>query len=189
MSAPFELSRRGRRALLVVHVVVSVGWLGLTLGVLTLGLAGRFSGDAATMRAAYLALGVLGDWLLVPVSLLSLLSGVWLGLGTRWGLLRHRWVLVKLVLTVAAVAATVLALRPRISSAAGDAAQGRLPEAAAATDLVVAPSVALALYVFVTAVSVLKPWGPTARGRRQRGGTVRERAPLRADDRAPQPYR
>lgn len=163
-----RLPRARRRALLVVHVVVSAGWLGLTAGILALGFAGRFSGDAATARAAYLALGVFGDWLLVPVSLASLLSGVWLGLGTSWGLLRHRWVAVKLVVTVGATAATVFALRPNIVHAAGAAASGSLPDGESANGLVAAPCVALTLYLFVTAVSVLKPWGLTGYGRRLR---------------------
>jgi hypothetical protein len=33
----------------------------------------------------------------------------------------------------------------------------------------VAPSVSLGVYAFLTAISVVKPWGLTARGRRLRG--------------------
>ncbi|MEU1801866.1 DUF2269 domain-containing protein [Streptomyces sp. NPDC019937] len=162
-----QLKRPARRALLVVHVVVSVGWLGLTLGVLALGITGATAGSAEAAAGAYRSMNVLGDWLLIPVSLLSLLSGVVLSLGTPWGLARHRWVYVKFWLTLVTTAATAFALRARIDAAMADVSAGRA--VGATTDLVLAPSVSLGVYVFLTALSVIKPWGMTARGRRLRG--------------------
>ncbi|MER6139343.1 DUF2269 domain-containing protein [Streptomyces sparsogenes] len=177
-----NLSRPARRALLVVHVVVSVGWLGLTLCLLTLGVAGAASGSADTAEAAYRAMKIFGDWLIVPISLASLVSGVVLSLGTPWGLARYRWVVTKFWLTLPAAAASVLALRAEIDSAAADASAGRA--VAATTDLVIAPSVALGVYVFLTAISVLKPWGLTARGRRMRAGSRPSGARTRSGPRA-----
>ncbi|MFC6064940.1 hypothetical protein [Streptomyces ochraceiscleroticus] len=176
-----QLSRSARRATLVVHVVVSVGWLGLTLGLLALGIAASTAGagadpgaggadgaDAASelAAAAYRSMKIFIDWLIIPLALLTLVSGLVLSLGTPWGLARYRWVVTKFWLTLGAALATVLALRTQIDAAAGAVVAGRPvpPE----TDLVVAPAVALTLYVFLTAISVLKPWGPTARGRRLR---------------------
>ncbi|WP_269855426.1 DUF2269 domain-containing protein [Streptomyces sp. RPT161] len=157
-----NLTRRTRRAVLVLHVTVSVGWLGLTAALLALGIAGAGSRDPATAAAAYPAMRILADWLVTPVSLLTLVSGLVLSLGTHWGLARHRWVLTKFWLTLAATAASILALRTVIGQAA-DAAVAGLPVPAGGRDLVIAPSVALALYVFITAISVTKPWGRTRR--------------------------
>ncbi len=162
-----NLSRRTRRAVLVLHVVVSVGWLGLTAALLALGIAGAASRDRGTAGAAYPAMRILVDWLVPPVSLLSLVSGLVLALGTHWGLARHRWVLTKFWLTLAATAASILALRPVIGRAA-DAVVAGLAVPAGGRDLVIAPSVALTLYVFITAISVTKPWGRT----RRRGRTL-----------------
>ncbi|MFI9029752.1 DUF2269 domain-containing protein [Streptomyces sp. NPDC053560] len=179
-----QLSRPARRATLVVHVVVSVAWLGLTLGLLALGIAAVAVGDGASggagtsggtgtssaavdlAEAAYRSMKIFVDWLIVPLALLTLVTGLVLSLGTPWGLARHRWVVTKFWLTLGAVAATVFALRTQVNSAAAAMTAGRPvpPE----IDLVAAPAVALTLYVFLTAVSVLKPWGPTARGRRLR---------------------
>lgn len=39
-----KLSRAARRAALVVHVTVSAGWLGLTLGLLALGITAATTG-------------------------------------------------------------------------------------------------------------------------------------------------
>ncbi|MET7763531.1 DUF2269 domain-containing protein [Streptomyces sp. NPDC005336] len=162
-----QLKRPVRRGLLVVHVVVSVGWLGLTLGMLALGITGAVAGSAEEAGAAYRSMNVLGDWLLIPVSLLALGSGVVLSLGTPWGLARYRWVWAKFWLTLGTTAATAFALRARINAAMADVTAGRA--VGATTDLILAPSVSLSVYVFLTAISVVKPWGLTARGRRLRG--------------------
>lgn len=171
-----RLPRPARRALLVVHVTASAGWLGLTLGLLALAVAGAAGGSAGTDAVAYRAMAVFTDWLVVPVALLTLGSGLVLSLGTHWGLARHRWVYTKFWLTLVTTAASAFSLRPTVGAAAAEAAAGR-PVAAA--DLLVPPSVALTTYVFITAISVLKPWGPTRRGRRPRaaertGGDARE---------------
>ncbi|MGX1882397.1 DUF2269 domain-containing protein [Streptomyces sp. NPDC055287] len=154
------LPRPARRALLVTHVAASVGWLGLTIGLLALGITAYTTGSPTTTRAAYTSMKVFGDWLVAPVALLSLATGLVLSLGTPWGLARHRWVWVKFWLTLITGAATVFALRPAISAAA---ALGT-PD----SSLVAAPVVASSAYFFMTAISVLKPWGLTRRGRRFR---------------------
>ncbi len=171
-----QLSRPARRAHLVVHVAVSVGWLGLTLGLLTLSVTGYASGSPDTTVAAYRAMKIFSDWLLIPVALLTLVSGLIVSLGTPWGLARHRWIVVKFWLTLATVVLTAFSLRPGIDRLAADAVAGT-PDTG--LSMVAAPSVATATYFFVTAISVLKPWGPTKRGSRLRAAQsaeVRERA-------------
>lgn len=161
------LPRPVRRAVLVVHVSVSVGWLGLSVGLLVLGVTAAGTESAATAEAAYRGMKIFGDWLVVPVSLLSAVSGLILSLGTPWGLARYRWVYTKFWITLATLTASIFALRSVIDQAAAAVTSGQ-PAGSAATDLVVAPSVATATYLFATAISVLKPWGLTRRGRRLR---------------------
>jgi hypothetical protein len=161
-----KLGRSARRAVLVVHVTASAGWLGLTLGLLALGTAAATTGSAASVEAGVRAMLLFTDWLLLPVAFLTLLSGLVLSLGTPWGLARHRWVVTKFWLTLATTAATAFALRPGVSAAVkAVAAGGPLPDAG---DVLFGPVVSLSAYVFMTAISVLKPWGPTRRGRRLR---------------------
>lgn len=154
------LKRPVRRGVLVAHVAISVSWLGLTVGLLTLGLTAFLTGDPATASAATRAMKVFGDWLVVPVALLSLVSGLVLALGTPWGLARHRWVWIKFWLTLITTGLSIFSLRPGIDAAVADKVVD--------IDLVIAPSVATATYLFITAISVLKPWGLTRRGRRLR---------------------
>ncbi|MFG2764498.1 DUF2269 domain-containing protein [Streptomyces rubiginosohelvolus] len=154
------LKRPVRRGLLVAHVAVSVSWLGLTVGLLALGITAFATGDPAMVGAATRAMKIFGDWLVVPVALLALVSGLVLALGTPWGLARHRWVWTKFWLTLITTGLSVFSLRPGIDAAAADKVVD--------INLVIAPSVATATYLFITAISILKPWGLTRRGRRLR---------------------
>ncbi|MFF5966859.1 DUF2269 domain-containing protein [Streptomyces collinus] len=160
---PPGLGRPARRAALVVHVIASAGWLGLTLGLLALGTTAATNGSAGTVEASVRAMKLFADWLLLPVAFLTLLSGLLLSLGTVWGLARYRWVYTKFWLTLATTTATVFALRPGVNSAVtAVAAGGPLPDAG---DVLFGPVVSLSAYVFMTVISVLKPWGKTRRGR------------------------
>ncbi|MFC5955151.1 DUF2269 family protein [Streptomyces pratens] len=178
-----KLSRPARRALLVVHVVSSASWLGLTLGLLALGVTAATTGSEATVEASARAMKLFADRLVVPLALLTLSSGLVLSLGTPWGLARHRWVYTKFWLTLATTTATVFALRPGVNAAVAAVAAGRpLPDAG---DVLFGPVVSLSAYAFMTAISILKPWGPTRRGRRLRAG-VRAPEPAGPVD-APEP--
>ncbi|WP_405582071.1 DUF2269 domain-containing protein [Streptomyces sp. NBC_01092] len=166
-----RLSRPARRTAIVVHVVASASWVGLTLGLLALGITAGGTGSAVTVEASVRAMKLFADWLLLPVAFLTLVSGLVLSLGTQWGLARHRWVYVKFWLTLATTTATVFALRPGVNSAvAAVAAGGPLPDAG---DVLFGPIVSLSAYVFMTVISVLKPWGLTRRGRRLRAASTR----------------
>lgn len=167
------LPRPARRGLLAVHVIVSVGWLGVSLCLLTLAVAGARD-PAVWARPAYAAMSLFADWLLTPVSLLSLGTGLVLSLGTPWGLARHRWVWTKFWLTLAATCATLLAFAPAADEAAALAAAGApVPS----SQLLFPPAVSLSLYSFLTVISVLKPWGLTRRGRLLRAARRRPAAP------------
>ncbi|MGW3511489.1 DUF2269 domain-containing protein [Streptomyces sp. NPDC000994] len=159
-------SRPARRAFLVVHVVASASWLGLSLGLLALGIAAVTTQSAVTVETSVRAMKLFADWLLLPVAFLTVFSGLVLSLGTPWGLARHRWIYTKFWLTLATTAATILVLRPGLNSTVQDIAAGEpLPSS---RGVLMGPIVSLTAYVFMTVISVLKPWGLTRRGRAHR---------------------
>ncbi|MFI8824192.1 DUF2269 domain-containing protein [Streptomyces sp. NPDC053431] len=170
-----HLRRPVRRALLVVHVAVSVAWLGLSLGLLTLGITAYTTQEVSLTQAAYRAMQVFADRLLAPVALVTFGSGLVLSLGTPWGLARHRWVWIKFWITLVTAIATIFALRPEITQAAA----AGVPD----SSLVAAPVVSTTAYLFMTAISVLKPWGLTKRGRHLRESTRSRRSGARATSR------
>ncbi|MBB6415162.1 putative membrane protein [Streptomyces sp. AK010] len=138
-----------------MHVTVSASWLGLSLGLLALGITAATTGSPATVEVSVPDMKLVADWLLLPVAFLTLLSGLLLSLGTKWGLARCRWVYTRFWLTLATTTATVLALRPGVNSAVtAVAAGGPLPDAG---DVLFGPVVSLSAYVFMTVISVLKP--------------------------------
>jgi len=158
-----------RRLALTTHVTSSVGWLGAVAAFLALALAGLISSDVLMVRAAYLAMEFITWFVIVPLSVASLITGLVQSLGTAWGLFRHYWVVAKLGLTVVATVILLVHTQP-IGAVAQIALQGPL----AAGDLrplrmqLVADAVA-ALFALLaaTTLSVYKPWGLTAYGQRQ----------------------
>jgi hypothetical protein len=108
---------RVHSATLALHIAVSVGWVGALAAYLVLDLAATTSRDASTMRAAYAAMELVAVYALAPLAAAALLSGVAIALGTRWGLLRHYWVVISLLLTGVA-AAVLVAQLPTISALA-----------------------------------------------------------------------
>lgn len=166
-TAARRLTPKAYKLLLLLHIVVSVGWLGLSVGNLTLAVTGLTTDDPGTQHVALGAMYLIGGTLLIPVSLLSLGSGVLLGMYTRWGLVRYRWVLVKLVLTVIAVVLIPLSLLPglrELSELMAQTPADRLADTGPlATDMLSAGIVSTSMYVTSTVLSVLKPWGRTRR--------------------------
>lgn len=117
------------------------------------GVTGYTTGSPDMAGVAYPAMKIFGYWLVLPVALVSLVSGLVLSLGTAWGLARHRWVHVKFWLTLITVLLSVFSLRPGFNDLAAEAAAGTPPPD---INPVVAPAVATATYLLVTAISVLK---------------------------------
>ncbi|MBK1785765.1 hypothetical protein [Prauserella cavernicola] len=155
-----KLGRRPRKWLLFVHVVSSVGWIGIEACLLTLGIVGVSSGDDAVTSGAYVIAGVLGGTFYFPVSMVALISGLLLGIGTKWGLLRYHWVLAKLVLTIALYLGGNLLVVPRFVAAGEAVANGDGPGDAQGL-LISAMTAGLVLLLVATLLSVFTPGGRT----------------------------
>jgi hypothetical protein len=152
-----QVGRGTRRALLVAHIVASGAWIGVdvVLGVLVL------TALAADPAAAALCLQVLPllFWPVLVAGLVSLVTGIALGLGTRYGLLRYWWVAVKLVINLVLVVLVAFVLRSGLDEAATHGAAGG-PNAAEGLDtLVFPPAVSITALVAATVLAVVKPWG------------------------------
>lgn len=163
------MTPRFRKVVLTAHVTFSVGWLGAVATFLALAVAGLSSQDAQMVRAAYLAMALTGWFVIVPLSLASLLSGLIQSLGTMWGLFRHYWVLIKLLMTVLASIVLLAHMRPISYMAAlvaekalsGDELRGLRIQ------LVADAGAALLVLLVATTLSVYKPRGVTRYGRRK----------------------
>jgi hypothetical protein len=153
-----------RKLVLTVHVTTSVGWLGAVAAYLALDLATVVSQNVITLRAVYIAMDLIVRYTIVPLALSAVVIGIVNALGTPWGLFRHYWVLVKLVLTI--VATLVLSQEASVvSSLAGLAATGTDPRELSST--LVHSGAGLLILLTTVVLSVFKPRGLTRYGWRK----------------------
>lgn len=173
------MTPRIRKLALTAHVTSSVGWLGAVVAFLALAVAGLSGRDAEAGRPAYIAMGLITWWVIVPASLVSLVSGLVQGLGTSWGLVRHYWVAAKLGVTVLSTLLLLLHTRPigyMAAVAAGESVAGADLHHVRVR-LVADAGAALLALLLTTTLSVFKPRGLTPYGRRMRHSRGAEAPP------------
>src|SRR5215207_6902593 len=155
-----------RKFVRTAHITVTVGWLGAVASFLVLAVTGLTSPDTQLVRAAYLATDLLTRYIILPLSLVPLLlTGPLLSLGTPWGLFRHYWIVVKLVINILSTLILLIHMKP-IQYMARVAADGTLSSADHGTQiqLVVAAGAGLLALLVATGLAVYKPRGMTAYG-------------------------
>jgi len=162
------MTPRIRQLALTAHVTCSVGWIGALAVFFAHALASLISRDEQIVRAAALAMGLAAWFVILPLGLASLATGLVQALGTAWGLLRHYWVASKLLLTAVATIVLLLKLRP-----IGYLADVAASPAFSSSDLIglrasLAIHAGAGLLVLLTAVTlaVCKPKGLIRRGMR-----------------------
>jgi hypothetical protein len=158
-----------RKLALTAHVAVSIGWAGIVAGFLALAIAGLVSSDVQVVRASYVAMDLTYRMVVIPLGLASLTTGVISSLGTDWGLLRHYWVVVKLLLTIPTVCLMLVHVQP-VRYAAYAATATMLADAdpgGLRVQLVVYAVAALFVLLTATVLSTYKPRGRTRYGARK----------------------
>jgi hypothetical protein len=159
------MSPRLRKLALTAHVTSSVGWLGAVAGSLGLAVAAVVSEDIETVRAVYVTLELTSAYVLVPLAFASLLTGLIQALGTSWGLFRHYWVIVKLVMNLFAAVVLLLYLQTLSDLAGLASAPGTDLDTLRTPSPVLHASAALLLLLIATTLSIFKPRGTTRFGR------------------------
>lgn len=155
-----------RKLLLSVHLTFSVGWIGAVVAYLGLGLGAATSSDTQTVRSAWTAMELVGWYVLVPLAVLSLSTGIVLALGTKWGLFRYYWVVISFVLTLVSTVVLILHM-PAVSTTADVA---RVSSGTALEELggdLLHPGVGLVILLVVQALNLYKPPGMTRYGWRK----------------------
>ncbi len=150
-----------RKGVLVVHIVSAGVWIGIDVVMAVFIFTALLTADDTTKALCYQALELFAVWPLLTTGLVCLASGVVLGLGTKYGLMRYWWVTIKLVLNIVLTALVLVALRPEVIEAAE---QGRRFAAGEPASLVVGnrifPPIVSPIALLIAAVlAVFKPWG------------------------------
>ncbi|HEX2073098.1 MAG TPA: hypothetical protein VHF92_04875 [Geodermatophilus sp.] len=147
-----------------MHVSAAAGLIGADLALLTLAASGVGGADPP---AVYPAMSLVSTWVVAPLAVISLGTGVRLAVLGPYGLLRYWWVTIKLALTLTLTGLVLFVVVPGLDGAAASAVSGRsLPDAR--TVLYVAVfSVAVTVLALMVGLAVYKPrWRVPARSRR-----------------------
>lgn len=152
-----------RKFVLTAHITFAVGWLGAVAAFLALAIAGLTSQDAHLVHSAYLSMDLIARFAILPLSFAPLITGPVLSLFTPWGLFRHYWILVKLLITILSTFILLVHLQP-IRVLAEAAAEGALSGAefhGMQLQMVIASAAGLLALLVATGLGVYKPRGET----------------------------
>lgn len=157
----WRLDKQVRKGVLLVHIASAGTWLGLDIAMAVAIFTAVGTDDPSTKALAYQALGQFIYWPLLASSTLCLASGVLMGLGTSYGLVRYWWVTIKLVLNIVLTLLVVFALRPGVMELAD---QGREVAAGgsvtfAEDSILFPPIVSLIALTVAFVLSTFKPFG------------------------------
>jgi hypothetical protein len=109
---PWRLGPRMRKGVLVVHIVSAGAWIGIDVVMGVVIFTALLAEDDNTRALCYRALELFAVWPLFTTGLVCLASGIVLGIGTKWGLVRYWWVAIKLALNIVLTTLVLVALRP-----------------------------------------------------------------------------
>jgi uncharacterized membrane protein len=135
---------------LTVHIAVSVGLLGDSAGFLAVAIRAARTDDPALAAASYELLEMFSLVFGIPLSVATLVSGVALGLGTKWGVLRYPWVVAKLVLVVTVMLVGGIVIGPALDDVRRGPGGGEI-------ELIAASAYDVAALALATGLGVYKP--------------------------------
>lgn len=157
------MSPKLNRVMLTTRITVSVGWFGAVAVFIALAVTGIASANMQLARSSYIAMELSGWFVIVPFCIASLVIGIVQALGTKWGLLKHYWSVVKVILTLLATVALLLQIKP--IGGLSLAASGNVDFTNALPDLklqiVANAGAAFLLLLAIITISVFKPMGKT----------------------------
>jgi hypothetical protein len=163
-----RMSRRRRKLVLTLHVITSVGWLGAAVAMTILLVAGFLTRDPALRHSAFAFMHVYDLAIMIPLGYLAFITGVLLSVGTNWGLLKHWWIVTKLVLTIAVLAFAGFFTSGWVLEAVARTAENPVADLGTLSVQLAANFAAFnVVFWTTTTISIYKPWGPTPRGKRK----------------------
>lgn len=151
---------------MLAHIVCGVGWMGADIVLFILLYTGMTTDDGATAAACYEAVSVFVPVAVPPLSLGMLATGLLLGWGTKWGILRYWWVVVKLSLAVIMVVLVFVSLVPGVNdlsspdaTMSADAVRDSI--GSATSQMMFPPIVSFLMLGTAATLSIFKPWSRT----------------------------
>jgi uncharacterized membrane protein len=157
----WRLGNRLRKTVLLLHIVAGGTWFGLDVAMAVL-IFTAIGTDSAAVRAHTLqSLGLVTVWPMFSAAMLSLITGILLGLGSKYGLIRYWWVAIKLALNLLLATLVVTALRGEVANAASLSSQlaGGADAEWNFTNMLYPPIVSPTALTIAFLLAIFKPWG------------------------------
>lgn len=157
-----RLGAKTRKGMLVAHIASAGAWVGIEVALGVLVFTALLTSDPKVVAVSYQAASAFAVWPMLTCGLVCLASGMVLGLGSKYGLLRYWWVAVKLALNLVLCTLVLVLLAPGVTemAAAGrELTDGRASTVPVSTDLLFPPIVSGVSLLFAMVLSVYKPWG------------------------------
>jgi len=160
-----KLSIRKKQLIVVIHVLSVVCWLG---GAMVMLLLGTYMLKAENGEMLYYTLEnmhLIDVVFIRYTALVALLTGIVLSVWTNWGLFKHYWILIKLILTISLIGFGIEYMGDWLSQIVHIGKQERflaLSNAAflqASYSLIGGAIANIAALIFMTAISYFKPFG------------------------------
>jgi hypothetical protein len=155
------MTPRINKLVLTTHITFSVGWIGAVAVFLALAIIGLTTQDIQWARSAYMAMELSAWFVILPFCLASLSTGLVQAFGTKWGLFKHYWIVVKLFLTIFSTIVLLLHMQPisYLAGVAADASFSNTQESGLRIQLIADAGAAILVLLGITTISVYKTWG------------------------------
>jgi hypothetical protein len=131
-----------------MHIIFSVGLLGDSAGFLAVAIRSASIGDPRVAAESYEILNVFSLFFGIPLVTASLITGLTLGIGSKWGVFRYPWVVTKLLLNISVAVVGTFVIGPAENALLEGARDGEAMLIAGASWDVLALTVATVLSVF-----------------------------------------
>ena len=160
-----KLKAKGLKILKSLHIIFALVWMSGAIAMILI----TYFADANTGAELLLKNKILllvDDWMIIVGAMTTLAIGIIYGIFTNWGFFKHKWIIVKWIITVAEILFGTFAYHPRLEENIGKIAQ--LGEdvlqdpiyLSNASFMCISGFVQAGLLVFLVVISVFKPWKP-----------------------------
>jgi hypothetical protein len=117
-----RLGKQPRQALVAFHAVTSAAWLGVAVMFVALSGLALSAANVRDAQTIYETMAFFDQTMLPMATMAATTSGFALGVTTQWGIVRHWWVLIKVVLSFAVLGIAFGFLHDALERAAAEAA-------------------------------------------------------------------
>lgn len=159
-----KLTVKQRNWLLSLHIASGGLWFGTALCSVALLLSFRSLNDSTGLYGINLARNLLGEFVIVPSAILSVITGAFLCAFTNWGFFKHSWVMVKQVTTLVLIVIGSIWLGPwtkemtAISDVAKSQALQNLQYLRLQENVVLGGALQTLALLIIIVISTVKPW-------------------------------